>query len=332
MSKLTSLFAAALVATACGKSSDDPAQAYRDALPTSSSVRLGVPAASSGTTANALTVAPGSTASTAADPLYQSEYAVMSYWTAVSLNLGVWSVLNLVHAISVYPPTRCDASSCTWGPWLADDRLNFWKLHVVKAGGSYAYTLSAQTAADATAAWVDLLTGEATPAGPRHGKGSFLLDFDAQDRLQHEASWVKTDYGQLRVQHDDTAGLLVQATFLDALDKDPGRPHRIDAVYRFEETGADGDLQIELRDLSTAEVIGLRTRWKRDTGAGRADARYDGFDGAHAPVAYEATQCWAGAAYAWAETYDTTTQPASGNVSACVYDTRPAPLLTVALP
>jgi hypothetical protein len=336
MSKLTSLFAAALFATACGKSStDDPAQPYRDALPTSSSVRLGVPAASSGGNGGnggALTASSASTPSTASDPLYQSEYAVMSYWTAVSLNLGVWSVLNLVHAISLYPPTRCDASSCTWGPWLGDDRLNFWKLHVVKDGGTYAYALSARTAADPGAPWVDLLTGEATPSAPRHGKGSFLLDFDAQDRLQHEASWVKTDHGQLRVQHDDTAGLVVQATFLNALDKDPRRPHRIDAVYRFDETGTDGDLQIQLRDLATDERIGLRTRWKHDTGAGRADARYDGFDVAHAPVSYDATQCWAGAASGWAETYDTTTWPVSGSPSACVFDTRPDPLLTVALP
>jgi hypothetical protein len=328
MRKLWSLIAAAGFAAACGKQ-EDPAQVYRDALPTSASVRLGVPAASGG--AGALTAeAPATTAS--GDPLYQSEYAVMSYWTAVSVNLGVWRILALLDAITHAPPTRCDLSSCTWGPWLADDRLNFWKLHVAKDGSDYGYTLTAQTAADAGAPWAGLLVGRVTPSGRHHGKGSFVLDFDAQDALQHEDGWVKKDHGQLQVQHDDTAGLVVQATFLNALDQDPQRPHRMNAVYRFAETRADGDLQIEFEDLSTHEIIGLRTRWQRDTGAGRADARYDGFDASHQPVTSEATQCWAGAAYLWAETYDTTTNPVSGSASSCVYDTRPDPLLTVALP
>lgn len=329
MRKLTTLLAAAALAAACGKA-EDPAQPYRDALPKTSSVRLGTPSAAT-TSAGALSVE-GSAAASAAAPLYQSEYAVMSYWTAVSVNLGVWWTLELVHAITHYPPTRCDTSSCTWGPWLGDDRLNFWKLHVAKDGGSYDYALSAQTAADASAPWVDLLAGRVTPAGRDHGKGSFLLDFDAQDRLQHEPGWVKRDFGQLRVEHDDTAGLVVTATFVNAMNQDPQRPHRMNAVYRFDETGADGDLQVQFVDLATDERFGLRTRWKRATGAGRADARYDGFDLAHAPVAYEATQCWAGAAYLWAETYDTTTTPASGSEASCVFDARPDPLLTIALP
>jgi hypothetical protein len=323
MKKLTSLTAAAALAlAACQAAEEDAAKAYRDALPKSAAIQVGAPAAS--TTAGALTAAGAATftaeAATTAIPTYHSEYAATSYWAAVTFNVGVWWTLELVHAITLYPPSACGDSACTWGPWPSDDRLVLWKLHVTRSAGEYDWVLSARPAADPQAAFVDLLDGHAVPGvDRRRGNGTFTVDFDAQDRLPHPAGWVKKDHGQLAVTYDNRTALHLAATFTGARSEDPNRlDHVMNAAYVFDASGAGGELQLAFADLTASETMALRTRWNA-LGAGRGDAH------ANVPnpyaagrLDYFASECWAGEAAGFVKIYDS--DPAYDAGVACAFD------------
>lgn len=322
MKKLASILAAAALLAACGQS-QDPEEKYRKALPGASSVQLGVPDSTSGVTGqlNRLTLDRPSR-ELGGQPLYQSEYAVMSYWTAVTVNVGVWWTLELVKVITSYPATDCNESACTWGPWLGDDGLNFWKFHAEKVGEAYDWQLSLQPANDSAAPWVDLIAGHAVPGVDKdHGSGTFTIDFDAQDGLQHADGWVKEDFGTLEITYDNTSGVSIQATLTGGHNDDPDKlDHIMNAVYDFNDTGAGGVLQFAVEDVTATENVSLRTRWN-ESGAGRADAHYNDPDAIGGAIDYFASQCWAGKAYFWAETYDTLPDPDQGTEANCVYPT-----------
>lgn len=318
--KIVSLISTALLFAACAPA--DVADQYRDALPKKEAVQVGTPSADG--SAGALAVRSDALGDT---PIYQSEYAVMSYWTAVTLNLGVWWTLELVQFIVAHPPTACDDASCTWGPWVDDAGLNRWQLVVVKQGEEYAYTLSAQNGID-PGPFVPFLTGVARPGADRdHGSGSFTIDFDAQDQLAHGPLWVKKDFGQLAVDHDNTSDVAIGATFIGAKNSDPADPHFLDAAYSFREAGTGGELQIAFANLDTTETIGLRTRWN-GTGAGRGDAHYNGPDGQGGRADYFASECWAGEQLGWVEVYDS--KFAFGSEGSCAF--APASYADVPLP
>lgn len=325
------LAAAALFTAACGTETD-PAEQFRDAMPKKEAIRIGTPAAE--TPAGALSVSRDAMVQT---PSYQSEFARLSYWTAVNVNVGVWWTLELLQAVTSFPPTTCGDAECTWGPWRGDDALNYWKLHVLKVDGSFVYELSAQPASDQQAPWAVLISGTAVPGADRdHGRGSFLIDFDAQDALQHASPDWKKDYGQLTVTYDNTAGLFIQALFQGARNDDPERlDHLMNAAYRFDETGTAGDLQIAFEDVDTTETFQLRTRWVRGTGEGRADAHYEDLDALGDVVAQvDATECWAGAAYLWAEDFDRVNGTVNfGTEANCApFAAAPSPIVDVSLP
>jgi len=317
MKKLTSLLAIALMIGACAPA--DVADQYREALPKKEAIQIGTPSADG--SPGALSVRRDALGDT---PLYQSEYAVMSYWTALTLNLGVWWTLQVVQFIVAHPPTACDDLSCTWGPWVDDDGNNRWQLVVVKEGEEFVYTLSAQNG-ETNGPFVPFLAGVARPGADKdHGSGSFTIDFDAQDALFHGPLWEKKDYGQLNVTHDNTAAPTIGAVFVGAKNSDPADPHFLNAAYSFVDTGSGGELQIAFENLDTTENVGLRTRWN-GTGAGRADAHYND---PRVPVDYFASECWAGEQFAWVEVYDTKFQ--FGAEASCAFI--PASYADIALP
>jgi hypothetical protein len=284
----------------------------RSALPQASTVQLGTPAAetsSAALTTGQLTQALGQTASS------QSEYATASYWTAFTVNVGVAFTLDLVKFITSLNPTSCDASSCTWGPWVGDAGLNRYELVVEKQGDAFAWALSGQNAIT-NAAFVPLVSGLAYPGPDRdHGKGSFTIDFDAQDALAHGPAWVKEDFGTVAVQYDNLATISIQATLLNGRNRDPQNPEDMNAVYAFNrDPGNGGVLQVAVENLSTSEILSLRTRWI-GTGAGRADAHY-----VSGTVDAVASECWDTAALGFREVYDSQ-YPDVGPQSACVFDT-----------
>jgi hypothetical protein len=312
MKKLASLLAAALVIAGCGSANDDPAQPYRDALPKTNAVEIGSPAAS--TTSGALTAQMSVLGDS---PATQSGYAVASYYLAITINGGVRWTLGLLQYVTTFPPTGCDAASCTWGPAIDDQGLNRWKLVVTRVNDHYDYTLQGQPGSNASAAWVDLIAGTAYPGADRdHGHGTFTVDFDAQDALDHGPLWHKTDYGRLDVTYDNTTSpVAVGARFVGAHNQDPLDPFTMNAAYAFERGASGGDLQVAFQRLDTMATLSLHTRWSA-SGAGRGDAHYHGPDGTGTIVDYSASECWAGAVQDFAEVYDSK-PPVLGSETAC---------------
>jgi hypothetical protein len=330
MKKLTSLTAAAALTLAACNAAEDPVQAYRDALPTSAAIHVGAPSSQTNPIAAGVSGFGSGDASTAAAsvPGYQSEYAVTSYWAAVTFNVGVWWTLTLVHAITMYPPSSCGDSSCTWGPWPSDDQLTVWKLHVEKVNGNYEYALSAQPKSDPQSPFVDLIVGSAVASRNRdHGSGVFTIDFDAQDRLPHPQGWTKKDHGQLAVTYDNQAGLHLTATFLGARNDDPAKlDHVMNAAYVFDALPSGGELQLAFDDVTADENVALRTRWNA-LGAGRGDAHANVPNPGGGRFDYYASECWAGEAAGWVKIFDT--DPAYDAGVACAFErldpTLPAP-------
>jgi hypothetical protein len=310
MKKLSAVLAAALALAACGQK-EDPAQQYRDALPKSGAVEIGTPA---GATAVSGVVAATSSTLGGADRAAQSEYAVTSYYLALSINGGTAWSLRLLQFITAYPATSCDDASCTWGPSVDDQGLNRWKLVVTKDADHFDYAFSGQKGSDTSAPWVDLIAGVAYPGADRdHGSGTFKVDFDAQDALDHGDLWVKKDYGNVTLSYDNTKSpVTVGATFLGAKNQDPDAGYFMNVVYSYERAASGGELQVAFERLDTNESLSLRTRWS-PSGAGRGDAHYN--DGGS--VDYYATQCWDGAVNGYAESFDSVPDPDTGNESAC---------------
>jgi hypothetical protein len=325
MKKLTSILAAALALAGCQPAAEDPADAFRSALPEAAAVQLGTPAAD-GTAPPAALYAGSATPKLTADVSYetapppaypdQSEFATVSYWSAVGINGGTWWTLTLVKFVTSLPPTTCDDQACTWGPWLGDDGLNYWKLEVNKLTGTFDWTFAAQNAI-VPGDWVSLISGHAIPGLDKdHGKGSFVIDFAAQAALAHGPGWVQKDFGSVTITYDNTGGISVDAVALGGHSADPVEAGAIiNASYSFLKTGPGGSIDIAIDNLGTNEFVKLDTRWDAG-GAGRGDAIYSPDGIAVTPVL---TECWNGAIASWAETYDNTDPDQKGTEDLCVF-------------
>lgn len=305
MKKTLSLLTAAALLAACGESKIDPND-VRAALPKAAAIQIGTPSADGAATTGV------SRAALEGDPVYGSGYAITSYWTAVTVNVGVWWTLTLVELITAFPPSSCDEAACTWGPWEDDNGLNVWRLVVTRAGDGYAYVLAAQPGSQPGAGFVTLLSGVAYPGADRdHGHGTFTMDFDAEAMLDHGVLWEQEDFGELSVAYDNRTALSIDVTFLGAQSDDPADPVFMNAVYAFDDTGAGGELQIAFETVEASpRNLSLRTRWNA-TGAGRGDAEY-----AEGPWTYQASECWAGAP-TFALVYDS--EPVYGDAGACAF-------------
>jgi hypothetical protein len=274
--------ALAVLAAACGESALT-ADEIRDALPKKEAIRIGTPddaAAASAGLQNALRAL--------AAPAMTSEFAVTTYWTAVTVNTAVWWTLLNLEVITLFPPTACTEDACTWGPHLGDDQLNRWQLVVSREGDGYAYALSGQPVAHPEVGFLPLIAGVARRGQDRlHGHGTFTVDFDAAADLDHEAGWTQEDHGVLEVTYDNRTDLQVDCVFLGARSDDPADPVFMDAAYAFDASAGGGTLEVAFRTLELEpRTLSLRSRWN-ETGAGRGDARVT-FDGGW----YEKSECW----------------------------------------
>jgi hypothetical protein len=318
MKKTCALLATAALLAACGEEKIDP-QDVRSALPAPEQIQIGTPSA------DATAAAGTSRAALGQEPTYGSGYAVTSYWTAVTVNVGVWWSLTLVRVITAFPPTSCDEASCTWGPWEDDQGLNVWRLVVTRAGDDgYAYTLAGRPGSRPEAGFVTLMSGVAHPGPARdRGHGSFDIDFDAEATLDHGSLWEQEDFGELSVVYDARNTLSIDALLLGGKSDDPADPVFMNAAYAFDAAGSGGELQIAFETLEvTSRALSLRTRWNA-IGAGRGDARF-----ASGGLTYQASECWDGEPQGYALTYDT--DPVYGAESACAFET--ASYADVALP
>lgn len=319
MRTLATLATAAILLAACGdEKSSSPssmsADAVRKALPRPETIQVGTPEASA-------QAALGAGGALRSGPSYQSPYAAVSYWTAVTLNVGVWATLTSVRLVTLFPPTSCGDDACTWGPALGDDGLNEWQLTVARAGDAYDWALSAWPAAGGGA--VTLVAGHAVP-GPDEWRssGTFTIDLDASAALAHAEGWTQTDFGTIDVAYDSRTSLRIEAVLTGARSQDPADPCWMNAAYAFEATSGGGELQLGLENLDTSATLRLRTRWD-ETGAGRGDARF-----VRGSTEAQASQCWDGAP-SYLMVYDgTAAEP--GVEADCAFPTAAPP--TIALP
>src|SRR4051794_6545307 len=190
------LLAISLVAAcACGGAQDLQIQA-RDAMPNSSSVRIGNPS--------------DSQASSGASGQLQQDLAVSSsdwYRATVgfvfSVNGATAWTLGVVEAVTSLPATSCSENSCTWGPGSNALDPNTYQLIVSKNpdGESFDWHLDAQSkAAAAGSPFVTVLHGNALPSGIRHrGSGTFTIDLDAAATLNDHS----TDHGTIDIAYSN---------------------------------------------------------------------------------------------------------------------------------
>ena len=202
---------------------------------------------------------------------------------AATFNLSAVFALGLVEAITAQEPTRCDSSSCTWGPGHGAFDYNNFEMVVTRDGANFKYALSGEPLSKPGSGFIAFLTGSATPsATPHHGSGNFTVDFDAAARLDHPG----TDTGKLAVTYTNIGPANIQVTFPDATDKNSGNKENIAYGFVADASGG-GDLDFAVHNLTKDERFAVHSRWK-SSGQGRADVKYTPGTNAAAQL----SECW----------------------------------------
>jgi hypothetical protein len=318
MTKMIAAIALAALAAGCAKTGNITPDEARNALPQAAALQIDTPEDTAARAAQAALVvgAQAERSSAEFNPGFwsTSEYARWTYYTAWTVNGGAWWTLTLLKFITIFPPSRCDESTCTWGPWDEDSsvtpglKIKRWQLAVTKVDdGQFEYTLSADNLLDA-AGYLTIVSGVAFPKNPWQGHGEFTIDFDNARQLPEP----KEDYGILTIRYDNESALAVDATVMGAHGAEDGR--LMNAAYSFDATAAGGELQVafETREGTLASVS-LRSRWD-GTGAGRGDARVYTTDG-NWTLTGTASECWDDRGGGFDLSYDT--DPAFGAVESC---------------
>lgn len=316
MKRLTSILAAATTLAAC--SSYDPAQQYRDAIPTGGSVAIQT--SGGGDSAGGALVSRAAIAG-------KSEFAMVSYNFAAGVNGGVAAFLALVHSITWWPATSCDDQSCTWGPGSGEGDWNDFKLVVTKgAGEHYDYVLSAGPKGSDPADFLPLVVGYANAGAAAHrGDGQFSVKFDNEALLAHHPLWLQSDFGTLDVRYDSHGELQNQVVWRgtkydddDFVSPDPTDPVRANVYFDFDANQRDLLVAFETIDLRAKvpavpdKTMTLHTQWQ-STGEGRADVWFQN----DVPETYTETECWTGSP-GFAQVYDSGDATNYPNAGACI--------------
>jgi hypothetical protein len=323
MTKTIAVVALAALAAGCTKTEKITADEARNALPQAAAIQIGTPADTAAARAQALVIGAQTDAGAAPtfNPLWwsTSEYARWSYYTAWTVNGGAAWTLFVLRFVTIFPPTHCEESTCTWGPWeesSADPqtpalKIKRWRLVVTKVDdGHFEYTLSAENMLDPQG-YVSIVTGVAFPKDPWRGHGEFTINFDNARQLPEP----KEDYGVLTIRYDNESGLAVDATLVGGRSAED-RTKILNAAYAFDATATGGELQVAFEtrdDVSAIDRVSLRSRWDA-TGAGRGDAKVF-LTEAPWTFNYEASECWDGRVGGFDLTYDT--DPSFGAVESC---------------
>lgn len=298
MKKLSSILAAALTLAACAE--QDPADAYRKALPTSETLTISTPDTNS-------TAVAGTGLTTAMTADGKSDLAVVSYVFATSVNLGVAQMLWLIHSITWWQPTSCDDNTCTWGPGSSATDLNVFKLEVTRNGENYDYVLSAAPKSTGGTAFLPIVVGFAHPGSrDHHGDGNFSVKFENAEQLDQPQDHVRRDWGTLDVRYDTHGALTNEVVFRNIRDNDnpgtdPANPNRLNVYFNFDASRPNGELLVAWETLfGNQKELSLFTQW--NTEGGRADLRYFETDGVNT-FTHDESECWDGAP-AYLQTYD----------------------------
>jgi hypothetical protein len=310
MTKTIAAIALAALAAGCAKTGNITPDEARNALPQAAALQIETPEDTAARAQAALVVgAQAERASTEFNPGFwsTSEYARWTYFTAWTVNGGAWWTLTVLRFVTIFPPTQCDETTCTWGPWDENStnpltpglKIKSWRLVVTKVDeGHFEYVLSAKNLLEPAAEYLTIVSGVAFPQDPWRGHGEFTINFENARQLPEP----KPDYGVLTIRYNNESALSVDATVLDGRSADDGT--LMNAAYSFDATAAGGELQVafETREGNLASVS-LRSRWEAG-GAGRGDARVYTTDGTWT-LTGEASECWDDRIGGFDLTYDT---------------------------
>src|SRR5579859_807310 len=172
---LSSLFALAASTEGCLIKTQDNADKYRQAIPQSSDVALGVPNGSgstASTTSYSVKGGPGSTS--------DAKYYQFTRDIADGVDATTAIVLGLVWVIVHSPPTSVDDHHAVWGPGSGNALdPNVWRMTATEvAPHEYDYVLAARPKASSSESdYAAILTGHGwDESSDKHRSGWFLVD------------------------------------------------------------------------------------------------------------------------------------------------------------
>jgi hypothetical protein len=270
------LCVAAIVTVGCLESSGgyEESREFRDALPVAADLQIDVP----------------ETDQKALGEL--AEYYEVTLDTTRWLNSATLYFIGVAHVMALGVPSEVSESGATWGPYRGDglDPLEY--LLVVERidDTQYSYAISVRPKVDATAAWVDVMSGVNTPATDEFGAaGTVLLDFTARNSVAPNFQDTGTIEATYNFREFPATNDIVFTDFVNDRGEGP-----YDATYHYDvdqfgagsfEFDVDGDVD----GGPLAEQMHIVSSWAMN-GAGRADVTASGGDlgAANAQV----TECW----------------------------------------
>jgi hypothetical protein len=278
------LLVVSISTTGCGGDGSD----FRDGVPSKNAVSIGMPGAS----VDALT---------SNMPVY---YAA-TYQVTTHVNGAVLAIVGGIEWLAAISPSYVDSGKAVFGP-SHDNPLepNEYRLTVLKQkkGNGYVFAYEGKPKGADDSKYVVIAWGTHVPNqvlgfnDVEHGRGSFVIDFDARNTLPQPDAPVT---GILAVGYDHrTDDVKVDVNFDKiTFNDDPSNPNKaVTATYHFTQLAkSTGTFQFTVSEVdgvpasSAPQLFGIESRWKQD-GSGRADVQVsNGYGGA---VSGSGSQCW----------------------------------------
>jgi hypothetical protein len=303
-----------LTLAACG---GDPADEFRDAVPTRDQLAMNVPQSAQSQTQS------GEIGSTTAALLGQkASLYLLTYKVSHEVNGSIWVGLNIIESIVQHPPTSIENGVATWGPHTPPLEPLTWMLKVTKKGpGDFLYALSARQKGDTAGEFKVILAGASAKgyspvfSGYKGVYTANATNLNSLDPMLHP------DTGEMVATYDTTG--LKRSVKMALNDYSENGAPPADALYsyldRVDTSGEFGfisrtDLQ---KNGSAEEVFAVGVAWDQ-TGAGRGDAAVTGGDLSFGDTV-KLTECWDSSFGRVFYMDSHNINPAEGDAAACVF-------------
>jgi hypothetical protein len=304
-----------VVGNACTLQTDN-AERFRDPIPQTGDVAMGVPGTSgAGAKSQSLHLMDTPLGGTGYAKYYQ-----LTRDLADVVDAGTAWVLTLVWLIVHSPPSHLEAHTAVWGPGNGDALSPVvWRFTVVETGDhEYDYKLDGRPKASVSDAdFKTVLSGHGFgKTRAEHREGNFTLDFDASRALDPARN---KDQGTAKFTFD--LRQMPATISVDIASTDKTHYWTVAVTHQADASGA---VDIKLHDDIEAVKDGnledslIHSRWDR-SGAGRADVQIKGGSLPATTPVVQASECWSSA---FARVYykdSIDSEPAAGNEAACVF-------------
>ncbi|HEY2410325.1 MAG TPA: hypothetical protein VGI10_30175 [Polyangiaceae bacterium] len=324
---------ATVFATGCALKHEDPADEYREAVPSAQSVNIDGPGSANGTSSTAaLSSAPqahtlGSAPPGTPDPSGYAKWYGFTRDERDGVNSITLAILGGVSLIVHSEPTSTTSDSATWGPYTDALDPASYRLRVQRvAPGEYDYVLEGRPKASSSDAdYQTVLSGKGYGRNDaRHGQGAFTVDLDAARALDpykhpNDSGSVAFEY-QLPANIDDDLTALPRT--ISATVVPQGESHyAIESQANVDHTGSlhvTAHADIDASKTTALEDVQVESRYRAD-GAGRADITISGGDVPATIGTVTASECWGSDFMRSYYTDSANIEPSAGDAAACVY-------------